>query len=149
MMKKRIFGLWIMLIGSLLLSTANLSAQDRLTFGGPWGPGKVTAWVFVAVIAFVMLLIIFKVVTSSFKSQKSETVAEKSPEATPVVAQTSAPAASQGTTDEVFAAIAMALYESEEEVHDLESNILTFNNLESPSPWSSKVLEMREVPVRR
>ena len=50
---------------------------------------------------------------------------------------------------EVFAAIAAALYEVTENVHDNESNILTINRAATPySPWRSKVHGLRE-PLKR
>ncbi|MBB3187292.1 hypothetical protein [Microbacter margulisiae] len=44
-----------------------------------------------------------------------------------------------------LAAIGLALHEMAEEVHDVESNVLTiqYNNF-GYSPWSSKVLLMRQ-----
>lgn len=49
---------------------------------------------------------------------------------------------------EVLAAIAMALHEYQgNNVHDVESNILTFNS-NTCSTWSSKILTLRETPHR-
>ncbi|MDR3251295.1 MAG: lamin tail domain-containing protein [Tannerella sp.] len=52
-----------------------------------------------------------------------------------------------GLTDEgaIFAAIATALFEVEEDVHDVESTVLTINKVTRRySPWSSKIYGMRE-----
>jgi hypothetical protein len=45
----------------------------------------------------------------------------------------------------VLAAIGLALHEMADEVHDIESNVLTiqYNNF-GYSPWSSKALLMRQ-----
>lgn len=54
-------------------------------------------------------------------------------------------------TADVAAAIAMALYDLNGEVHDVENAILTFNKSSKfYSPWSSKIHNMRRLPdVRR
>lgn len=47
---------------------------------------------------------------------------------------------------EVYAAIAMALYQHLE-VHDVEDTILTINKVKKAySPWNSKIYSLREVP---
>lgn len=48
---------------------------------------------------------------------------------------------------EVFAAIAMALHEYQENVHDFEETILTINKVKrNYSPWSSKIYTLRQSP---
>lgn len=50
---------------------------------------------------------------------------------------------------ELFAAIAMAIYEATE-LHDEEHTILTIKNKASIySPWSSKIYTLREMPVKK
>lgn len=50
---------------------------------------------------------------------------------------------------ELFAAIAMAIYEATE-LHDEEHAILTIKNKASVySPWSSKIYTLREIPVKK
>ncbi|MDR1632489.1 MAG: OadG family protein [Dysgonamonadaceae bacterium] len=50
---------------------------------------------------------------------------------------------------ELFAAIAMAIYEATE-LHDEENTILTIKNKASAySPWNSKIYTLREVPVKK
>jgi Na+-transporting methylmalonyl-CoA/oxaloacetate decarboxylase gamma subunit len=50
---------------------------------------------------------------------------------------------------ELFAAIAMAIYEATE-LHDEENTILTIKNKASNySPWSSKIYTLRETPVKK
>ena len=47
----------------------------------------------------------------------------------------------------VFAAIATALYEIDEDVHDLENTVLTIHKVTRRySPWSSKIYGMRDLP---
>jgi Na+-transporting methylmalonyl-CoA/oxaloacetate decarboxylase gamma subunit len=53
------------------------------------------------------------------------------------------------SSGEVFAAIAMAIYESTE-LHDKENTVLTIKNTErSYSPWSSKIYSLRELPNKK
>ncbi len=48
---------------------------------------------------------------------------------------------------EVFAAIAMALHEYQEDAHDVEDTILTINKVKrNYSPWSSKIYTLRQQP---
>lgn len=48
---------------------------------------------------------------------------------------------------EVFAAIAMAMHEYQEDVHDVEDMRLTINKVKRTySPWSSKIYMLRETP---
>lgn len=48
---------------------------------------------------------------------------------------------------EVYAAIAMALHEMQEDVHDIEETILTINKVKrNYSPWSSKIYNLRQAP---
>ena len=48
---------------------------------------------------------------------------------------------------EVLAAISAALYEMDQDVHDIESTILTIDYAKRKySPWSSKIYNMRELP---
>ena len=51
------------------------------------------------------------------------------------------------TPGEVFAAIAMAMHEMQEDVHDIEDTILTIEKVERRySPWNSKIYSLRELP---
>ncbi|MEG1563734.1 MAG: OadG family transporter subunit [Bacteroides sp.] len=50
---------------------------------------------------------------------------------------------------EIFAAIAMALHEYQDNVHDTEDTILTINKVKrNYSPWSSKIYTLRQTPQR-
>lgn len=51
---------------------------------------------------------------------------------------------------EVFAAIAMAMHEMQNDVHDVEETVLTISRVKrSYSPWSSKIYTLRETPHRK
>ena len=51
---------------------------------------------------------------------------------------------------DVYAAIAMALHEAQNEVHDVEETVLTITRVKrSYSPWSSKIYTLRETPQKK
>lgn len=53
----------------------------------------------------------------------------------------------QNIPEEVVAAITMALYEIQEQVHDVESNILTIKHMSQDYlPWCAKEQMMRKLP---
>ena len=53
------------------------------------------------------------------------------------------------TPGEVFAAIAMAMHEMQEDVHDVEDTILTIHQIERRySPWNSKIYSLRDLPKK-
>lgn len=50
---------------------------------------------------------------------------------------------------EIFAVIALALHQYQDNVHDIEDTILTINKVKrNYSPWSSKIYTLRETPKR-
>lgn len=51
---------------------------------------------------------------------------------------------------EIFAAIAMAMHECQENVHDVEDTVITINRVgRRYSPWSSKIYTLRETPHKK
>jgi hypothetical protein len=53
------------------------------------------------------------------------------------------------TSGDIYAAIAMAIYEATE-LHDEENTILTIKKTaRSYSPWNSKIYTLRETPVKK
>ena len=53
------------------------------------------------------------------------------------------------TPGEVFAAIAMAMHEMQDDVHDVEDTILTIHQIERRySPWNSKIYSLRDLPKK-
>jgi hypothetical protein len=153
-MKKKGIYVLIMLVCCFLIFVDTVMAQSgfqtvangNLGFDGPWSFGKIIAWMFVAFIAFVMLLIFFKVITSLIRGEKLKPVENLSE----IAASQTGESSSKEDSHEVCAAIAMAMYEVDENEHDIESTILTIYDVDRTySPWSSKIYGMREIPVRR
>lgn len=60
------------------------------------------------------------------------------------------PADSEVIHGEELAAIAMALYQYQNDLHDIESNVITINKVaRAYSPWSSKIYGLRQVPNKK
>ena len=58
-----------------------------------------------------------------------------------------AEADSNELSGEVLAAISAAIYEMDQDVHDIESTILTIDEVKRKySPWSSKIYGLRQLP---
>ncbi|MEN9918352.1 MAG: hypothetical protein RL662_788 [Bacteroidota bacterium] len=52
--------------------------------------------------------------------------------------------------NEILAAISMALYDLQDEVHDVESNVLTIQRpVQDYLPWASKALMLTQRPTRK
>lgn len=52
--------------------------------------------------------------------------------------------------DDILAAIAMAIYDLQDEVHDVESNVLTIKRQSQEYlPWSAKEFGLRQLPTRK
>lgn len=52
-----------------------------------------------------------------------------------------------GVPGEVFAAIALAMHEMQEDVHDVEDTVLTITSVQRRySPWNSKIYMLRDTP---
>ena len=101
--------------------------------------------VFIILIALVMLLNFWnKVSTVAANSQTKNKEVKISPPKSTVSTQ-------QGSAnDEVIVAIAMALHSCLEEVHDVESNIITIRTEEQhTSPWVLKNYDMNNVMTKR
>ena len=125
-----------------LFCCAVVSAQHS---GGSAMPSNEDGEVIVGLIlGGLMLLFVVSEIISIRKAKKSEA---KAPAAEPVVKVAAKPAGKQ--SDEVYAAIAMAIYAATEEVHDVEETVLTIRPVaRTYSPWSSKIYGLREIPKR-
>jgi phosphate/sulfate permease len=141
-----IFGTIITLFGSVLAISQD-GASKNLSSDGY---GAVVAWVFVGFIAFVMLLIFFKVIQKAFFDAGNKKSEEDSDLETKPQVIKSSNSNDKKNEDEISAAISMALYEMDSDIHDIENTILTLKNaVASYSPWSSKIYGLRKIPVRR
>ncbi|MDR1500273.1 MAG: OadG family protein [Tannerellaceae bacterium] len=123
-------------------STNNLTLDtneklDNFKINDAWGIGMTITAMGVVFIGLFILYIIFKQV-AKLSIAASRVRAKKS----------GAAAVHDGDiSGEVLAAISTALYELNEDVHDIERTVLTIQKVKrNYSPWSSKIYNLRENP---
>ncbi len=94
-------------------------------------------------VAFIVFYLLFnKLKASTIDRNKNRIRPEKETPATPQTPQEEV-----NEPGEVFAAIAMALHEYQDNSHDLEDTVLTINRVaRAYSPWSSKIYGLRQFP---
>lgn len=110
----------------------------------PTGVGMAITAMMVVFFALIVLYVVFKNIgniamsiskRNALKAQKG-TIVEK-------------PTDLGTESGEVFAAIAMALHEYNNEAHDLENTVLTINRVtRNYSPWNSKIYGLKELPKK-
>ncbi|MDR1356325.1 MAG: OadG family protein [Tannerellaceae bacterium] len=123
-------------------STNNLTLDtneklDNFKLNDAWGIGMTITAMGVVFIGLFILYIIFKqvaklsIAASRVRAKKAgETVVNNG-----------------DISGEVLAAISSALYELNEDVHDIERTVLTIQKVKrNYSPWSSKIYSLREYP---
>lgn len=131
--------------GSVNKPHTGISAGEKFKAIDPVGVIMALTAMSVVFLALILLYIVFKQVGNHnirLTQKRSATVAGKGAESV----------GGAEASAEVFAAIATAvhLHLTEEEVHDVESAIITMEKVErSYSPWSSKIYTLREVPHKQ
>jgi Na+-transporting methylmalonyl-CoA/oxaloacetate decarboxylase gamma subunit len=105
----------------------------------PWGIMMTITAMFVVFMALLMLFIAFKF-TGNFAKGLTKRKAIQS-------GKQLAEADSNELSGEVLAAISAAIVEMDQDVHDIESTILTIDEVKKTySPWSSKIYGLRQLP---
>lgn len=137
---------WVQL-AKVTPSTNNLTLDtnekiDNLKLNDPTGIGMTLTAMAVVFTGLILLYLIFKQIGRSAVSA-SQRRAKKAAGTTE-----SATAIPSGEISaETLAAIGMALYELDQDVHDLENTVLTIQKVKRTySPWSSKIYGLRELP---
>lgn len=127
-------------------STNNLTLDsneklDNFKVNDPVGVGMTVTAMAVVFLGLILLYLCFKWVgntaisASKRRAQKASGVAVKED--------------SEEANGEILAAIAAALYELDENVHDIENTVLTIQKVtRNYSPWSSKIYSLRELPKK-
>lgn len=119
-------------------------ANERFLNNDPLGVGMSVTAMTVVFLALALLYIVFKVI-GKFHVSSTKKRAIKAAEAEGAVIPLKEEIGEE--SGEVYAAIAMALYEYQNDIHDVENTILTINKVERRySPWSSKIYGLRETP---
>ncbi|MDF9830455.1 OadG family transporter subunit [Parabacteroides sp. PF5-6] len=127
-------------------STNNLTLDrnekiDNLKENDPSGLGMTMTAMAVVFSGLVLLYLVFKQVGKSAVSAGQRRAKKAS--ADPAIPTTEAGEISA----ETLAAIGMALYELDQDVHDFENTVLTIHKVKRTySPWSSKIYGLRELP---
>jgi len=118
------------------------SAGESFVEFDPYGIGMTMIAMFVVFSALAILFIIYKNMGRFFI--RRGTKAQESAIATKAVSK---PADEEEMSGEVNAAIAMALYLYQNELHDYENTVLTIQKVSrNYSPWSSKIYTLRKSP---
>ena len=107
----------------------------------PWGGMMTVTSMFVVFMALFSLFLAFKFTGKTAKWLTRR----KALESGRIVVED----ADHELSGEVLAAISAAIYEMEQDVHDIESTILTIDEVKRKySPWSSKIYGLRQIPKR-
>jgi len=123
--------------------TKKKSAGEVFVEIDPYGIGMTMIAMFVVFMALAILFVIYKNMGRFFI--RRGVVAASKTESSKVAA--SAKYSDDEMSGEVNAAIAMALYLYQNELHDYENTVLTINKVSrNYSPWSSKIYTLRKLP---
>jgi Na+-transporting methylmalonyl-CoA/oxaloacetate decarboxylase gamma subunit len=122
--------------------TKKKSAGEVFVEIDPYGIGMTMIAMFVVFMALAILFVIYKNMGRFFIQRGAS--AQK-----PVTSEVKVAAkhSEEEMSGEVNAAIAMALYLYQNELHDFENTVLTINKVSrNYSPWSSKIYTLRKLP---
>jgi hypothetical protein len=111
------------------------------------GAGMTIAAMFVVFTGLLLLFLSFKLVgktATNISKRNALKAAGKSGASRPAASEDH-----EDVTGEIIAAISMALYQTDNDVHDLENTIITIKNAaRSYSPWNSKIYGLRQLPQK-
>ncbi len=102
--------------------------------------------------ALLLLYLIFKNLGRFMQrgARRKERKAAAAAEAAAAASQVSVTAEDEELTGEELAAIALAIRLYEDDIHDIESNVITINKVaRAYSPWSSKIYSLRQLPNKK
>jgi Na+-transporting methylmalonyl-CoA/oxaloacetate decarboxylase gamma subunit len=117
--------------------------MDKFSVGDPVGIGMSLTAMGVVFSVLILLAIFFKLFTkSSIYMAARRAIRSKGEKALLIKAEE--------MSGEMHAAISMALYELDNDVHDMEDMVLTISRTRRAySPWSSKIYGLRQMPNRK
>jgi hypothetical protein len=122
------------------------AANVRFKQNDPTGLGMSIIAISVVFIALILLYFCFKQ-TARFYINRGHKKAVEAAEAKGGKVDESTVSETDGIPVEVCAAIAAALYEMQNDVHDIEDTVLTIEKRAvNYSPWSSKIYGLRQAP---
>lgn len=126
-------------------STNNLTLDtneklDNFKLNDPVGIGMTLTAMAVVFLGLILLYLCFKGVGNAAISASKRRAQKASGET--IIGEEGS-----DISGEVLAAISAALYELDEDVHDIENTVLTIQKVKrNYSPWSSKIYGLREIP---
>ncbi len=121
------------------------SSGEKFVEMDPSGLGMTLIAMIVVFSALAILYIIYNTI-GSFFIRKARVAANKQ-ESEVVKTSVAKTSSKEELSGEVNAAIAMALYMYQNEMHDFENTVLTINKVSRTySPWSSKIYTLRKSP---
>lgn len=124
--------------------TRRASSGESFVKMDPWGFGMALIAMSVVFSALAILFLIYKNLGKFFMRKVNKQPANKE---TSSVEKTVSAIAHQEISGEVNAAIAMALFLYQNEMHDYENTVLTVHKVSRAySPWSSKIYSLRKNP---
>jgi Na+-transporting methylmalonyl-CoA/oxaloacetate decarboxylase gamma subunit len=122
--------------------TKKKTAGESFVEFDPYGIGMTMIAMFVVFSALAILFIVYKNMGKFFIRRAASTKTSKSEQ--PIVVSKNEKTEISG---EVNAAIAMALYLYQSDLHDHENTVLTIHKVSKTySPWSSKIYTLRKLP---
>lgn len=122
--------------------TKKKSAGESFVEFDPYGIGMTMIAMFVVFSALAILFVIYKNMGRFFIRRSASTQKPATSEV-----KVAAKHSEEEMSGEVNAAIAMALYLYQNELHDFENTVLTINKVSrNYSPWSSKIYTLRKLP---
>ena len=128
---------------------AIVTKSEKMKDMDPWGGILAVTAMGVVFLCLIILYICFKNIGKRAVRKAEQ---EKAPKAQPAPAKGVTVTAEGGINEEVIAAIAIACHlyqngDADPTVHDIESNVLTFNkDLLRNSPWGNKMLTIKQDP---
>lgn len=122
-------------------SSRKASSGEKFVAIDPYGIGMTMIAMFVVFSALALLYVIYKNIGRFFVNKANVSKKDQTPDIA------GKPAKVEETSGEVNAAIAMALYMYQSELHDEENTVLTIHKVSrNYSPWSSKIYTLRKSP---
>ena len=123
--------------------------SERFRQADPFGVVMAVTSMTVVFIALIALYLLFRTIgklnTRAVRKKQAKEEQAKNQAIHPVM-----PDDSELIHGEELAAIAMALYQYQNDLHDIESNVITINKVaRAYSPWSSKIYGLRQFPNKK
>jgi len=123
--------------------------SERFRERDPYGAVMAVTAMAVVFSALVVLYLVFRTIgkinVRAVRRKQAQDAQLKNQEIHPVM-----PAEGEVIHGAELAAIALALYRYQNDLHDIESNVITINKVaRAYSPWSSKIYGLRQFPNKR